>query len=721
VSFATVKNGTAHGRASAASNVKKAGNKTVSSTPRNCRVGVDIGGTFTDIALDLDGTLHSTKILTDYTAPERAILKGVKAVADMAGIALSEIGILIHGTTLATNALIERRGAKTAFVTTEGFRDVLEMRTENRFEQYDLNISLPPALIARADRFVIRERIDAQGKVLLALDEASVAAVVEKVAADGYESVAVGFIHAYANGAHEVAVRDAILKRLPGISVSISSEVSPQMREFERFNTVCANAYVKPAIKSYLDRLVVSLKDIGVGCPVFMIHSGGGIVSVESASEFPVRLVESGPAGGAIFAADIARQYGLDTVLSFDMGGTTAKICLIENQVPKTAKTFEVARTYRFRKGSGMPISIPVVEMVEIGAGGGSISSVDVMRQIRVGPHSAASEPGPACYQRGGKNPTVTDADLILGKLDPANFAGGAIPLSVEASRRAMSDDIGSVIGLDPEASAYGTCEMVDENMANAGRVHTVENGKNISDFTMITFGGAGPLHAARLCEKMGISTFLVPPGAGVGSAIGFLKAPFGYESVRSAVFNLSNFEYSEANRLLQAMKAEALGFVEGGLDAGSPMIERTLFMRYAGQGWDIPVPLADDNFDAASAETIAASFEKEYERFFGRAIEGLDIEIVSWSVKASSPLPPVERVSSIAEGNIVQPGKTRRLFEAAQGAYLEAGIHERTGLTPGDVVKGPAVIVERETSTVLTASFKAVVQRDGCLLVTRI
>ncbi len=721
MSFATVKNGTAHGCASAASNVKKAGNKTVSSTPRNCRVGVDIGGTFTDIALDLDGTLHSTKILTDYTAPERAILKGVKAVADMAGIALSEIGILIHGTTLATNALIERRGAKTAFVTTEGFRDVLEMRTENRFEQYDLNISLPPALIARADRFVIRERIDAQGKVLLALDEASVAAVVEKVAAGGYESVAVGFIHAYANGAHEVAVRDAILKRLPGISVSISSEVSPQMREFERFNTVCANAYVKPAIKSYLDRLVVSLKEIGVGCPVFMIHSGGGIVSVESASEFPVRLVESGPAGGAIFAADIARQYGLDTVLSFDMGGTTAKICLIENQVPKTAKTFEVARTYRFRKGSGMPISIPVVEMVEIGAGGGSIASVDAMRQIRVGPHSAASEPGPACYQRGGKNPTVTDADLILGKLDPANFAGGAIPLSVEASRRAMSDDIGSVIGLDPEASAYGTCEMVDENMANAGRVHTVENGKNISDFTMITFGGAGPLHAARLCEKMGISTFLVPPGAGVGSAIGFLKAPFGYESVRSAVFNLSNFEYSEANRLLQAMKAEALGFVEGGLDAGSPVIERTLFMRYAGQGWDIPVPLADDNFDAASAEMIAASFEKEYERFFGRAIEGLDIEIVSWSVKASSPLPPVERVSSIAEGNIVQPGKTRRLFEAAQGAYLEAGIHERTGLTPGDVVKGPAVIVERETSTVLTASFKAVVQRDGCLLVTRI
>ncbi|EYR79265.1 hydantoinase/oxoprolinase family protein [Shinella sp. 838] len=692
----------------------------VKDSPRNCRVGVDIGGTFTDIALDIDGVLHSTKVLTDYTAPEQAILKGVVAVADLAGIALSKIDLLIHGTTLATNALIERRGAKTAFVTTEGFRDVLEMRTENRFEQYDLNITLPQALISRADRFVVRERMNAAGKMLLPLDEASVAAVVEAIAAGGYESVAIGFIHAYANGAHEVAVRAAILERLPHVSVSISSEVSPQMREFERFNTVSANAYVKPAIKSYLDRLVVSLKEIGVSCPVFMIHSGGGIVSVESAAEFPVRLVESGPAGGAIFAADIARRHGLDTVLSFDMGGTTAKICLIENQVPKTAKTFEVARTYRFRKGSGMPISIPVVEMVEIGAGGGSIASVDGMRQIRVGPHSAASEPGPACYQRGGRNPTVTDADLILGKLDPDNFAGGVIPLSVEASRQAMADDIGAVIGLDPEAAAFGTCEMVDENMANAGRVHTVENGKNIADFTMITFGGAGPLHAARLCEKMGISTFLVPPGAGVGSAIGFLRAPFGYESVRSAVFNLSAFDFAAANVLVSAMQAEALGFVEGGLDRGTPVIERTLFMRYAGQGWDIPVPLDVEQFDAASAVKIAGLFEREYERFFGRAIEGLAVEIVSWSVKASSPLPPVARVSIVDEGAVVAPPRTRRLFDAAHGVFRDAGIHERDSLMPGDVVKGPAVIVERETSTMLTAAFRAVVQNDGCLLVTR-
>ncbi|CAN7656716.1 hydantoinase/oxoprolinase family protein [Pararhizobium sp. LjRoot235] len=692
----------------------------VTSAPRNCRVGVDIGGTFTDIALDLDGALHSTKVLTDYAAPERAILKGVKSVAEMARIKLSDIDILIHGTTLATNALIERRGAKTAFVTTEGFRDVLEMRTENRFEQYDLNISLPPALIGRTDRFTVRERIDAAGKTLLPLDETTLGSMIDSIEAGGYESVAIGFIHAYVNGAHEVQVRSALLSRLPHLSVSISSEVSPQMREFERFNTVCANAYVKPAIKSYLDRLVVSLKEIGVGCPVYMIHSGGGIVSVKSAAEFPVRLVESGPAGGAIFAADIARRYGLDTVLSFDMGGTTAKICLIENQVPKTAKTFEVARTYRFRKGSGMPISIPVVEMVEIGAGGGSIAGIDAMRQIRVGPHSAASEPGPACYQRGGRNPTVTDADLILGKLDPDNFAGGAIPLSIAAARDAMQREIGASLKLDPDGAAYGTCEMVDENMANAGRVHTVENGKNISDFTMITFGGAGPLHAARLCEKMGISTFLVPPGAGVGSAIGFLRAPFGYESVRSAVFNLSRFDSAGANRLMIAMQDEALSFVAGGLDTENPIIDRTVFMRYAGQGWDIPVALPFHGFDNASADRIRDLFLAEYERFFGRAIDGLEIEIVSWSVKASSPLPDVARVVAVEGCRTIDPRTRRRLFDAGSRSFVDAGIHEREGLSPGDIVNGPAVIVERETSTVLTSSFTATVQTDGCLLITR-
>ncbi len=685
-----------------------------------CRVGVDIGGTFTDIALDTDGVLHSVKVLTDYERPERAILEGLNVAAAKAGVPMQAITLLIHGTTLATNALIERRGAKTAFITTQGFRDVLEMRTENRFEQYDLSITLPPPLIAREHRFTVGERIDASGKVLRPLDEASLAAAVDQVIAGGYESVAVGLLHAYANGAHEQAVRQGLLKRAPQLSVSLSSEVSPQIREFERFNTVCANAYVKPLMASYLTRLVAALREIGVAAPVCMIHSGGGLVSVESAAEFPVRLVESGPAGGAIFAADLARRHGLDKVLSFDMGGTTAKICLIENQTPKTAKTFEVARTYRFRKGSGMPISIPVVEMVEIGAGGGSIASVDSMRQIRVGPHSAGSEPGPACYRRGGDKPTVTDADLLLGKLDPGHFAGGAIQLSEEASRAALTASIGATLGLDPAAAAFGVCEIVDENMANAGRVHTVENGKNIADFTMVTFGGAGPLHAARLCEKMGIDRFIVPQGAGVGSAIGFLKAPFAYESVRSAVLRLSLFEPEAANRLVEAMEAEALRFVADGLGDQTPVIERTLFMRYCGQGWDIAVPLTLTRFDPTSADELKTLFEEAYTRFFGRPVEGLEAEIVSWSVKAASPLPPVELLAPVAERAPISSDRHRDLFDAASGRFVSAAVVARDTLAPGDRVAGPAVIVENETTTILTPAFTACVQGDGSLLVAK-
>ncbi|RQR32352.1 hydantoinase/oxoprolinase family protein [Burkholderia sp. Bp9143] len=683
------------------------------------RVGVDIGGTFTDVALELGGKLFSTKVLTDYTAPERAIIKGVGIVASKAGIELKDIGVIIHGTTLATNALIERRGAKTAFITTEGFRDTIEMRTENRFEQYDLNIKLPPPLIERCDRFTLSERVDAQGGVLLAPTEAQIDRVVDRIEQGGYESIAIGFIHAYVNGVHERMMRNAIETRLPNVSVSISSEVSPQIREFERFNTVCANAYVRPIMKSYLDRLLDQVRAAGAVCPIFIIHSGGGIVSVESASEFPVRLVESGPAGGAIFAAHIAAQYGLDTVLSFDMGGTTAKICLIDDFTPKTANTFEVARTYRFKKGSGMPISIPVVEMVEIGAGGGSIASLDVMRQIRVGPHSAASEPGPACYQRGGMQPTVTDADLLLGRLDPNNFAGGSIPLSVDNASRAMLDDVGAALSLNPEEAAYGVAEVVDENMSNAARVHAVESGKDIGDYTMITFGGAGPLHAARLCEKSGIKKFVVPPGAGVGSAIGFLRAPFGYESVRSASMRFNDFDANVLNEIVEQLGTEANHFARQGSGDMEPVVELKAFMRYVGQGWEIPIAIPYRRFGPEDRATFAELFTKAYTQFFGRPIDGLDIEIVSWAVKASSPLPPVERLKLVEGLDPVSTPKTRQIFDAALHRSVEAAIVERSALGVGETVVGPAIIVEPETSTLVTSSFNATVQPDGCLLVT--
>jgi len=413
------------------------------------RMGVDIGGTFTDVVLEKDGQQFSTKVLTTYVAPENAILDGMQQVCEKASIEPSDIAQIIHGTTLATNALIERNGAKTALITTQGFRDVIEMRTESRFEQYDLNLSLPEPLLPRQQRYTINERVNAKGEVYQALDRDEVETLALKIKTAGYESVAVGLLHSYLNDAHEQMVREVLNEIVPEVMVSISSEVSPQMREYERFNTVVANAYIKPLMKSYLSRLEGRLRDQGVGCNVFLMHSGGGIISIESAADFPVRLVESGPAGGAVFAATIAARYGLDKVLSFDMGGTTAKICLINNQTPKTSRVFEVARTYRFKKGSGMPISIPVIDMVEIGAGGGSLAHVDSMRQIRVGPESAGSEPGPACYGRGGLRPAVTDADLVLGKLDPANFAGGSISLQTESSEQALVSELGSSLDMD--------------------------------------------------------------------------------------------------------------------------------------------------------------------------------------------------------------------------------------------------------------------------------
>lgn len=682
------------------------------------RLGADIGGTFTDIALDVGGVMHSSKVLTNYKAPEQAILDGIAIVTEQAGIALSDIDIIIHGTTLATNALIERRGARTALVTTEGFRDVIEMRSENRFAQYDLNIQLPPPLIPREDRFPVKGRIGAQGQELQPLDEAALEALADTLKAEGFAAVAIGFIHSYLNGTHEERAREILAAKLD-VPISISSEVSPQMREFERFNTVCANAYVRPQMESYLARLQTRVKEMGATCPVFMIHSGGGLISVETASAFPVRLIESGPAGGAIFAADVAQRFGLENVVSFDMGGTTAKICLIEDFQPQTARTFEVARTYRFAKGSGMPISIPVIEMIEIGAGGGSIAWVDAMGRIQTGPESAGSEPGPACYGRGGARPAITDADLVLGKIDPDNFAGGKIKLSVDAARAAIGREVGDKLQIDPQAAAFGIAEVVDENMANAARVHAVENGKNIGDNVMIAFGGAAPLHAARLCEKLSIDMCLIPQGAGVGSAIGFLKAPFGYEALASQIARLSEFDPDATNAMLAGLKATAESFVRAGT-AGEIVREITAFMRYAGQGWEIPVTMPDRAFTADDKAMIEETFRARYAQFFGRAVEGPEIEFVTWSVKAHDIRPAPAPVTLTDDGAVAGAALTRAVFDPATGAELTTTIVERDSLQSGARVTGPAVIVESETSTVVTSPFDAVIQPDGTILLIR-
>lgn len=691
------------------------------------RIGADVGGTFTDLVIErVDGTYASTKVLTTYDAPEQAILAGVEQLAVDEGIDLSSgvVDQFVHGTTLATNALIERRGARTALVTTEGFRDVIETRTESRFEQYDLNIVLPEPLIERKDRLTVSERRDARGAVLLDFDEDGARALIEQIADVGYESVAVGFIHSYVDGTNERRFRDMLLERLPDISVSISCEVSPQMREYERFNTVCANAYVQPLMASYLVRLRDQLQARGIACPLYLVHSGGGLMSVESAAEFPVRLVESGPAGGAIFAADIAARYGRDRVLSFDMGGTTAKISLIDDCRPATAKTFEVDRTARFKKGSGMPISIPVIDMIEIGAGGGSIASVDSLDQIRIGPHSAGSDPGPAAYSLGGLDATVTDANLALGRLHPDTFGATDINLSPGLADEALARSVGNRLGLDANTAAVGVVEVVDENMANAARAHAVENGKDLGGYTMIAFGGGAPLHAARLMDKLGLDELVVPSGAGVGSAIGFLVAPFSYEAVRSFYTSTHDFDVAGSNAVLDSLTDEALSFVRPALSAAADVtVERQVSMRYKGQGWEIPVMLdAASPFDGFAAELLSAKFTKAYEEFFGRAIDDLAIETVSWSVRVSSIVVAPERIelSSVPESTLGATS-TRDAYDAVSGTRLPTAVITRDDLIPGVAIIGPAIIAEAQTTTVIGSHHVCTMQRDGALLVTRV
>jgi N-methylhydantoinase A len=692
----------------------------VTSSP-TIRIGVDIGGTFTDVALEIGERRLTAKILTTTRAPEDGVLAALRSVVAEAGIEPGEVGLIIHGTTLATNALIERKGAKTALLTTEGFRDVVEIRHENRFEQYDLDIDLPPPLVPRRLRLPIRERIDAQGEVLLPLDEASVVRAIEVLAAQQVEAVAVGLLHSFTNPEHERSVGDAVARALPDVAVTLSCEVSPEMREYERFSTACANAYIQPLIGRYLAKLARELARAGFGCPLLLMTSGGGITTVETAIRFPVRLVESGPAGGAIFASCIARQHGLDQVLSFDMGGTTAKICLIDKAQPQTARAFEVARIYRFLKGSGLPLRIPVIEMVEIGAGGGSIARVDTLGRITVGPDSAGSEPGPVCYGRGGKEPTVTDADLALGRIDPATFSGGSMTLDVEGAKRAAAERIGAALNLATEHAALAISEMVDENMANAARVHAIESGKDLRSRTLIAFGGAAPLHAARVAEKLGIGRVLIPANAGVGSAVGLLRAPVAYEIVRGRLIRLGSFDAAAANRLLAEMRAEAETIVRRGAPAANLTEQRSAFMRYRGQGHEIAVELPVRDFTAADRSTIRELFEAAYRRLYSRAIPGVEIEILSWVVSLGAPAEGRLAAPASEQPTEPAPRSRRPVFDPGAGEFRDVPIYWRADLAPGARVKGPAVIAEDETSTVVSPRFDARIDRFGYIELARV
>jgi len=691
----------------------------VTSSP-TIRIGVDIGGTFTDVALEIGERRFTGKILTTPHAPEEGVLAALRSVIAEAGVEPGEVGVIIHGTKLATNALIERKGARTALLTTEGFRDVVEIRHENRFEQYDVNIDLPPPLVPRRLRLPVRERIDAQGEVLVALDESSVARAIEALAAQQVEAVAVGLLHSFTNPDHERRVGDAIARRLPELAVTLSCEVSPEMREYERFSTACANAYLQPLIGRYVAKLDRELGRAGFRCPLLLMTSGGGITTSETAIRFPVRLVESGPAGGAIFAACIARQHGLDQVVSFDMGGTTAKICLIDKAQPQTARAFEVARIYRFLKGSGLPLRVPVIEMVEIGAGGGSIARVDALGRIVVGPDSAGSEPGPVCYGRGGQEPTVTDADVVLGRVDPRTFSGGKMTLDVAGAERAAAERIGAALNLATEHAALGISEMVDENMANAARVHAIESGKDLRPRTLIAFGGAAPLHAARVAEKLGIARVLVPANAGVGSAVGLLRAPVAYEIVRGRLMRLDSFDAASVNRLFAEMRTEAEAIVRRGAPAAKLVEQRSAFMRYRGQGHEIAVELPVRDLTAGDRSTIRELFEAVYRRLYSRPIPGVDIEILSWVVAVRAPseghlaAPARERPSD------PKPASRRPMFDPDVGEFQQVPIYWRPDLAPGARISGPAVIAEDETSTVVSARFDARIDRFGYIELTR-
>ncbi len=684
------------------------------------RLGVDIGGTFTDVALEVGDRRYSSKILTTPEAPARAVLKAIRVVLAEASLAPCELSLMIHGTTLATNAIIERKGAKTALLTTEGFRDTIEIRHENRFEQYDVNIDLPAPLVPRRLRFPVGERIDARGRVLVPLDADCVRALADRLAGERIESVAIGFLHSFTNPAHERAAGEILAERLPDLPVTLSSDVSPEMREYERFSTACANAYVQPLIGRYLRELKELLQKEGVLCPLFLMLSGGGLATVETAIRFPVRLVESGPAGGAIFATHIARERGLDKMLSFDMGGTTAKICLIDGYEAQTNRSFEVARVYRFKKGSGLPLRIPVIEMVEIGAGGGSIARVDALKRITVGPLSAGADPGPASYGRGGSLPTVTDADLALGRIDPQGFSGGRMPLDRSAAERALEREVASPLGLSLPLAAFGVGEIVDENMANAARVHAIESGKDVRGRVLVAFGGAAPLHAARLAEKLGIDRILVPAYAGVGSAVGFLRAPISYEIVRSAFQRLDAFDAEAANGLLWAMREEAEEIVRQGAGEAPLHETRSAFMRYRGQGHEIAVNLPLKAYREEDAALLRERFEDAYRRLYHRVIPGVEVEVVSWVLLLSAPAPAPAAAPPPPAPSTPNPSGERQVLDPETGDFIAVPVYERKALRPGAEIKGPAIIVEDETSTVLTGAFDAKIDAFGTIELIR-
>lgn len=695
----------------------------------DARLAADIGGTFTDLALAVDDRLFTAKVLTTPREPAVAVLEGTRHVLAAAGLHAGDVAVFIHGTTLATNALIERRGAPTALLTTEGVRDSVEMAHENRFEQYDLAMRRPDPLVPRNLRVGIPERVAADGSVLLALDEDAVRNAAEALRQQGIESLAIGFLHSYRHDAHEWRARDLVHEVWPDVPITLSSEVCPEIREYERFSTACANAYVQPLMRRYLLDLEERRRSLGMSCDMYLMQSGGGLGTLAEALRHPVRLIESGPAGGALLAAQIAQELGVSAALSFDMGGTTAKLCIVEDGEPHTSREFEVGREYRFLPGSGLPLRLPVIDMVEIGAGGSSIARRDRLGRIQVGPRSAGSEPGPVAYGRGGTEPTVTDADLVLGRIMPDRFAGGDIALDVDGAHAAVRTAIAEPAGWTPEVAAVGVSEIVDENMANAGRVHAIEQGVDVTGATMIAFGGAAPLHATRVAAKLGIDEIVVPAGAGVGSAIGFLRAPAAHEAVRTWHQRIEQLRGDELAGVLTAMRNEAEAVVRGAAPDTPVVATARAFMRYRGQGHEITVPLDLDELSGDAGQrpsdhvirrTLESRFVESYRDLYTRDIPGLEIEALTWlvTVKTVAAIPAwSETTATTAEAGDV--GSTP-VVDPELGVAVGYLVTPRAALDRQRGVEGPALITEDQTTTVVPDGYRAEVLDGGHLLVRR-
>ncbi len=680
------------------------------------RVGVDIGGTFTDLCvLDDDGIVAVGKALTTHDEPARAVEEVLREAVATHGLDAGAIGSLIHGTTLVTNALIERRGAPTALLTTEGFRDVLEMGREHRYELYDLSIEMPRPLVPRHLRHGVPERILADGTVEQDIDLDHVRRLARELVGAGVEAVAVCFLHSHVDDRHERAARDAIAEVAPDLRVALSSDINPEIREYERSSTTVANVYVQAIVEGYLADLRDRLAGAGLPRPPLIMLSNGGVATLDVARRYPIRMLESGPAGGALGAVAFGAGRGLDALMAFDMGGTTAKLSVIEDGRPLVTHTFEVARLYRMRPGSGLPVRAPVLDMIEIGAGGGSIADVDSLGLVTVGPQSAGSEPGPVCYGRGGTRVTVTDADLVLGYLGADSFLGGSMPLHLDAAREAVRRQVAEPMGIDLEQAAWGIHATVNENMANAARVHAVERGQDVTRLPLFASGGNGPLHGPGLARALGSPSVLVPPAAGVLSALGFLSAPLSIDLVQSDHARLDALTPDRARARLEQLRTEAEKLLtESGVPSEEITHEHGCDMRFVGQGTETAVTVPADGDDWV--EQAEAAFRAAYEGRYGSvAPREVGVEILTWRVSSRGPDPEARlRLAATAEGDS-QTG-TRRAWFPDHG-WVDAAVHDRVRLRPGAELRGPALVEERESTLVVPPDARASVGDDSTIL----